>query len=152
MLLIAVLSMIAVDQVPSERLQLTCRGGGSATKPANSSVYGADNSGNSGWATIRRNRSEGFEDQVDLWIEGQEGRIRLPRTMLPPIHGGEKGWIKLSDIDVGGDTITASASVNALNHPKVHIDRRSGVISIDGKSGHFVGDCAAMEADQPRKF
>ena len=153
MILLMILALAAIQDSGSGKLQLTCRGGGAANKQSNKSIYATDSDGNSGWAAVQGRRSEGFDDQVDLWIEGDAGRIRLPRTMLPPIHGGEDGWIKLSKIAMADDSITASAAVNALNHPKIHVDRHSGVISIDGKAGHFVGQCERFDPTaQPRKF
>jgi hypothetical protein len=145
--------LLLVQATPEGRLQLTCRGGGTANKQDTRSAYGSDNSGNSAWATVQGRRAEGFEDQVDLWIDGGEGRVRLPRTMLPPFRGGEDGWFKLNDIEMGDAAIIASAAVNFMNKPKLRVDRRTGVISIDGKAGHYVGQCEKVDpATELRKF
>lgn len=73
--------------------------------------------------------------------------------MLPSIHGGDHGWFKLKHLDANADAITGSASVNLLNNPKVYIDRRTGVISIDGKAGHYTGQCDRRDsAAQERRF
>lgn len=154
MLMMILLAPVALQAAePVGRLQLTCRGGGSANRERSSSVYATDSGGHSAWANARSDGSEQFEDQVDLSIDGNEGRIRLPRTMLPPIRGGEDGWFKLTSIEIGEATITASASVNPLNHPKIHVDRHTGVISIDGKAGHYVGQCERYSPEtQPRRF
>ena len=145
--------LLSSQAAPEARLELTCRGGGPANKQDTARAYGSDSAGNSAWANVETQRAEGFEDQVDLWIENGEGRIRLPRTMLPPIRGGENGWFKLKDIVMGDGAITASAAVNIINKPKMRIDRRTGVISIDGQAGHYVGQCERYDpAAQPRKF
>ncbi len=145
--------LLMAQAAPEGRLQLTCRGGGTANKQDSTSAYAGDNAGNSAWATVQGRRAEGFEDQVDLWIENGEGRVRLPRTMLPPVRGGEDGWFKLNDIEMGDAAITASAAVNFINKPKLRVDRHTGVISIDGKAGHYVGQCEKFDpAAQPRRF
>ena len=145
--------LLLAQAAPEGRLQLTCRGGGTANKSDTARVYGTDSTGKSAWANVESQRTEGFEDQVDLWIENGEGRIRLPRTMLPPIRGGEKGWFKLNDIVMSDGAITASAAVNFINKPKLRVDRRTGVISIDGKAGHYGGQCERYDPiAQPRKF
>lgn len=86
-------------------------------------------------------RTVGFEDQVNLWIDGEEGQIRMPRSMLPAIRGGEDGWFKLKSVEVKEREITASVAVNPLNNPKVRIDRITGMISVSGKAGDFAGQC-----------
>ena len=135
------------------KLQLICAGAGSANKSDTRSVYGGDNAGNTGWATVEGKKSVGFEDQVDLWIQNAEGRIRMPRTMLPKIRGGDDGWFKLRDVKVGDDRITASVAVNLINNPKLLVDRRTGSISIDGKAGHYAGRCQRYDpASQERQF
>lgn len=74
-------------------------------------------------------------------INGATGSIRLPRTMLPKFHGGDAGWFELRNVQETDDSITGEAAVNFANHPKVHLDRITGTISIDGKSGHYSGTC-----------
>ena len=84
----------------------------------------------------------GFDDEVSLWIEGDEGRIRIPSIMLPIFRGGEDGWFKLKSIKVTDREIIGSISVNPINNPKLRIDRYTGAISIAGKAGNFTGRCA----------
>lgn len=144
--MIRILAFVAVAAIPSvgharvasaDRLELACIGGGAANKFAQSEFWG--NNGNGG--TLTGTRPVGFEDQVNLWIEGQEGRVRMPGSMLPPIRGGENGWFKLKDIEVSEREVTASVAINALNNPKLRVDRFTGMISISGKAGDFSGRC-----------
>jgi hypothetical protein len=123
------------------RLELACMGSGSANQVAQASANAWDSNGNYGGANIVGTRSVGFEDQVNLWIEGAEGRIRMPRSMLPAIRGGEDGWFKLKSVVVNDREITASVAVNPLNNPKVRVDRITGMISLSGKAGDFAGRC-----------
>jgi hypothetical protein len=145
------------------QLNLTCVGAGTANKMTAHSAYTTahvsgmvgftpvDGSG-SAQTTVYGTRQQGFEDQVDIRLFGGDDRIRLPRTMLPPIHGGDAGWFKLKDVHADARAIRASAAINFMNNPKVYIDRVTGTISISGRAGDYSGQCQAIEADAPAKF
>jgi hypothetical protein len=104
-------------------LNLTCFGGGTANKPSVATVnsYGSF-SGNvgstpvygngNGASTIVGQRHQTFDDQVDVRLFAGDDRIRLPRTMLPPAHGGTNGWFKLKDVVADARAIRAKAAVN----------------------------------------
>ncbi len=144
---------VAAAPASAESLHLVCIGGGSATKPTFSSARASDSDGNLTSATITGSRSFGFEDQVDVEIDGSTGRIRLPRVMLPPMHGGANGWFELKVVSITDRTIDGSAKVNFINLPKVHVDRMTGRISISGSSGSFGGECRPYDpSTQVRKF
>lgn len=128
-------------QEQSVSLHLICGGGGTAHDTRSTNAYASDSSGNSATATIVSRQDREFEDQVNIEIQNGEGRIRLPRTMLPAIHGGDNGWMRLSDIHETNEEITAHAVVNPISHPDVRIDRISGTVSISGRIGHFSGQC-----------
>lgn len=82
-----------------------------------------------------------FDSAVNLSIHGEQGRIRLPRQMIPPIHsGGSDGWWTIDDLLVGHNEIRGRFRLNAMNQPNIRIDRRSGVITLDGILG-FNGRC-----------
>ena len=81
-----------------------------------------------------------------------DDRIRMPRTMLPGLHGGNDGWFKLKDVVADARSIHAKALVNFTNHPNVFIDRVTGTISISGKAGDYSGQCQAVDANAPAKF
>ena len=149
MITLAILALAAGD----EPLSLTCRGAGAANKTDTTSAYGGNSNGESGWATVEGHHREQFENQVDVRISDSDSRIRLPRIMLPSIHDGDGGWFKLKNVVVGEDVITASVAVNPINNPKVHVDRRTGLISIDGRAGHYTGECERFDpATQPKRF
>jgi hypothetical protein len=130
---------VADDVLP--RLDLVCLGTGAATRQTNTTVSAWDNDGGFGSANVVGNRSVPFDDQVNLWIDGDEGRLRMPRAMLPAIRGGEDGWFKIKSIKITENEITASVAVNLVNNPKLRIDRVTGAISISGKSGDYSGSC-----------
>jgi hypothetical protein len=155
--------LMAQAVVAQPPLNITCSGGGTANKVTVATVnsYGSF-SGNVGTtpvygnssdsSTVYGNRQQGFEDQVDVRLFSGDDRIRLPRTILPPVHGGSDGWFKLKNVQVDARSIHASAAINFMNKPKVYIDRVSGTISISGKAGDYTGQCQAVAADAPSKF
>jgi hypothetical protein len=144
-------------------LQLTCSGGGTANKVtavtthSNAQVSGmvgttpvmGSGSGNS---TTFIPRAEGFSDQVDITLFAGDDKIRLPASIVPPIHGGDAGWYKLQNVVADGRTIRAKAAINFINHPKVYIDRVTGTISISGRDGDYSGQCQMIDANAAPKF
>jgi hypothetical protein len=162
--LVASISAAAAAQTPVQQpLSLTCGGAGTANKAtavsgySNTQVYGTVGttpvSGNGQTSTtVYGTRQQGFEDQVDIRLFGGDDRIRLPRTLLPPLHGGSDGWFKLKNVKADPRSIHASAAVNFMNNPKVYIDRVTGTISISGRAGDYSGQCQAVQADAPARF
>jgi hypothetical protein len=159
-MLTALLLLQAAAQQP---LNLTCFGGGTANKPtvvsghstgSFSGSVGTTPYSGSGNATtnVYGMRQQGFDDQVDIRLFSGDDRIRMPRTMLPPIRGGDGGWFKLKNVEANERTIKGSAAVNFINNPKVHIDRVTGMISISGKAGDFTGRCQAVDAEAKPQF
>lgn len=155
--------LMAQATVAQRPLNITCFGGGTANKAAVATVDSYSNfSGSvgttpiygsgSGSSTVIGTRQQGFEDQVDVRLFGGDDRIRLPRTILPPIHGGSAGWFKLKNVQADARSIRASAAINFMNNPKVYIDRVSGTISISGKAGDYTGQCQAVAAHAAPKF
>lgn len=157
------------DVEAGERLDVMCFGAGSANKidvisgyathdvsgtfSTMNGTYGNFSGSGSSDATILVPRSQEFADQVSLFVENGGGRVRMPRTMLPAIRGGEDGWFKLKDIKIKPNEITASIAVNILNNPKLRLDRYSGSVSISGKAGDYVGRCRLIDAGRlERKF
>ena len=154
---------VLVQAAAQEPLNLTCFGDGTANKVTATRVTGTSNysgnvgftpySGNSsGSATVMGHRQQDFADQVDVRLFNGDDRIRMPRTMLPPIRGGKDGWFKLKGVSADARSIRGTAAVNFMNSPKVHIDRVTGTISISGKAGDYVGQCTAVSADAKPQF
>ena len=145
------------------RLDLTCFGGGTANKFTAVRTFGSSHVSGSvgtvpfsgsgyGSGTAYGTRQQAFGDQVDVRLFGGDDRIRMPRTMLPGIRGGKDGWFKLRNVVADTRSVRASAAVNALNNPKVFIDRVTGTISISGKSGDYAGQCEVIDAAAAPKF
>src|SRR5689334_9007980 len=112
----------AAAQAP---LNLTCGGAGTANKAvamnaySNTQVYGSVGttpvfgSGQTS-TTVYGQRQQGFADQVDVRLFSGDDRIRLPRTLLPPVHGGDDGWFKLKNVKADARSIKASAAINFI--------------------------------------
>lgn len=98
-------------------------------------------------------RQEVFDASLMIQTWSGGGRIRLPRSLIPPINSrGNSGWWDLYDVSVGPDVIRATYRLNGLNKPHVTIDRRSGRITVQGFSSYgFRGTCDVI-GDQPRRF
>ena len=155
--------LVLLQSVSTQPLNLTCMGGGTANKITVTNVYGSTSGygsvgstpysyNGSGNATAYGQRQQGFADQVDVRLFGGDDRIRMPRTMLPPIRGGSDGWFKLKNVVADARSVRAKVAVNFINSPKVFIDRVTGTISISGKAGDFAGQCEAVNGDAPAKF
>ena len=98
-------------------------------------------------------RTEVFDASlmVQTWQGG--GRIRLPRSLIPPINSrGNNGWWDLYDVSVGPDLIRATYRLNGLNKPRLTIDRRNGRITVQGTASYgFHGTCDEI-GNEPRRF
>jgi hypothetical protein len=154
---------LSAQTTSQQPLNLTCGGAGTANKATARTAYSEGSASGmigmtpvsgsgSATTTVYGTRQQGFEDQVDIRLFGGDDRIRMPRTMLPPLHGGSDGWFKLKDVKVDARAIHAEVAVNFMNHPKVYIDRITGTISISGKAGDYSGECQAVDTNAPAKF
>ncbi len=155
--------ILLLQSTAAQPVILTCVGAGTANKVAVTNVYGSGGGygtvgstpysyNGSGNATAYSSRQQDFADQVDVRLFAGDDRIRMPRTMLPAMRGGNGGWFKLKNVVVDERSIRAKAAVNLINSPKVFIDRVTGTISISGKAGDYAGRCEAVAADAPTRF
>ncbi|MDC7811453.1 hypothetical protein [Sphingomonas koreensis] len=91
---------------------------------------------------------------IQLWDGG--GRIRLPRSLIPPIHSGgtnRDGWWDLYDVYQDRSQIRATYRLNGPNKPRVTIDRRSGRINIQGFASYrFRGSCDTIDGARHQRF
>jgi hypothetical protein len=128
-------------------LTLTCAGAGTADKQRGSFI-----ASRWGWASMVSHHDRQFNDRIDVRLFSGDDRIRMPRTMVPGIHGGAAGWFKLKGVVADARSIRASAAVSAFHNPKIYIDRTTGTISISGKDGDYTGDCQVIDASAAPKF
>ena len=136
-------------------LSLVCYGEG--RKPTAITTYGYEWSSRHDGYVSRNQTYVGSKEydatlQVEI-IDGSSGRVRLPRSMIPPISsGGERRWWDLQNVRVDRNQITGSFTLNGLNKPRVTIDRRSGRVSIQSSLTQFRGECDTMREDARRQF
>jgi len=138
-------------------LGLVCFGEGQ--RPAAANRWGWQWNWNSGRYDFG-NRTELTTQQFDasvmiqLWDGG--GRIRLPRSLIPPIHSGgtnRDGWWDLYDVYQDRGQIRATYRLNGPNKPRVTIDRRSGRINIQGFASYrFRGSCDTIDGARHQRF
>lgn len=89
-----------------------------------------------------------FDEQMDVDINGDLARVRVPRRFLPPLHGGGDGWFSVKDLQITEEAVTGMVLINFANHPRLRIDRRSGSIALDGKVGSYAGKCEPYDASK----
>jgi hypothetical protein len=135
-------------------LGLVCFGDGSKTGLASGTTWTWNRDRDRyEYGTYNLTRTEVFDASlmVQTWAGG--GRIRLPRSLIPPINSrGNGGWWDLYDVSIGPDVIRGTYRLNGLNKPRVAIDRRSGRITVQGMSDYgFRGSCDLV-GHEPRRF
>jgi len=84
-------------------------------------------------------------------IIGQNARIKLPSQMVPLLSSGNDGWFIVSDLWVNDDEITGTVRINALNKPKLRIDRNSAILTLSGGFSDFTAQCDVVRNDAPRR-
>lgn len=159
-MLILFLLQAAAAQQP---ISLTCLGNGTTTESEtsvvseNGSVSGmigatpySGTASTSGLVSSSHERE--FSDQVDIRVFSGDDRIRLPRTMLPTLHGGKDGWFKLKGLTADKRSIKAKAAVSLIENPNVFIDRLTGTVTVSGSIGHYSGHCEVVDDSAATKF
>ena len=144
--------LLAASVAHAAPLNLVCFGSGSATKPAGAMAFGPGGAGDA--VTIVGQRGVGFEDQVNVEIDDAEvAKIRMPRAMLPPLHGGKDGWFQIDELKTTDTEISGKVQVSLVSKPKLRLDRITGHINVTGKIGTFAGECEPFDpAKVQRKF
>ena len=122
-------------------LKLLCTGIGSQDKVS----YAADPDHNLRF-------TDAVIDDVRVDISVNRGRIHIPMVMMPALHGGKDGWFDLHNTLATRDEITASGSINPLNHIKVRLNRLNGGLMLTVLHGQYHGTCRPFTDDTPRAF
>lgn len=129
-----------------EDIQLVCYGG--AEKPTtevhNGFEWDAQQHKYVPKQSVESGKSD-FQATINVSIHGDRADIQLPKSLIPPLHGDNRdGWWPINDLIVGHNEIRGQFRLNALNQPRLNINRRSGAITIDGMI-KFSGRCDADE-------
>lgn len=134
-------------------LNLTCRGSGYSRKSESTNISSYDpETKKYKTVTAQTNSKESFEGIAVVEISGSMGRIKLPEQIVPPLNTRSDGWFNIHDLTVTPDLITGDVKINFLNSKKLRIDRRSGLMTIEGGGTSFSGQCVATDRNAPRKF
>lgn len=132
-----------------EHIALLCQGEGEKFSNEYRSGYEWDRDKRryipkSGYELTRKD----YDTSVTIQIDGDTGRIRPAKSMLPPVHSdSDGGWYDLRNLSISRDMIRGEFKLNGLNRPKMTIDRRSGRITLDGLT-KFRGTCDPLDADR----
>ncbi|KRG71766.1 hypothetical protein ABB27_02425 [Stenotrophomonas terrae] len=125
-----------------QSLVLVCYGAGTRPTVKSDPTYSWDKDDHK-WKSSEtvHSSTEGFNGDVQIELYGDHGRIHLSQGLVPPINsGGDHGWWELDNLVVGPGVITAGYRLNGMNKPRIHVDRRTGQITIQGAS-NFAGQC-----------
>lgn len=129
-------------------LGLVCFGDGSRTGLASGTTWTWNRDRDRyEYGRYNETRREDFDTTLTIQTWAGGGRIRLPRSLIPPINSrGDSGWWDLYDVSIGPDTIQGTYRLNGLNKPRVVIDRRSGRITVKGAYDYgFRGTCDLVD-------
>lgn len=142
----------ADDRDESREIRLVYSGSGSVatTETTLTTEYHRHSGPRYGTAQTMTRRE--FSGSGEVEIADGRARIRLPRPMMPLLRGDNDGWFSIEDLFVNHREITGSVRINALNKPKVRIDRMSGLISIQGGLSDFSGQCDPVDRHARRRF
>jgi hypothetical protein len=144
---------IAAD-TKADGIDLLLRCDGTATHTATDTTYAntSNNSGDTGSANVTSYRKERFSERVLLDLKPDGGRVRVPKSMVPPLNsGGKEGWWTLSEVNASENSITAHFRLNPINKPNIRIDRSTGDIDMSGFGMTFRGTCEPQDRAE-RKF
>lgn len=127
-------------------IQLVCYGG--AEKPATEYRSGYEWDAQQHKYVPKQSMELGksdFQATLNVSIHGDRGHIQLPTSLIPPLHGSNSdGWWPIDELLVGHNEIRGRFRLNALNQPRLSINRMNGAITIDGLI-KFSGRCDADE-------
>lgn len=148
-----ILAIVATAPAAAADLHLRCSGSGTANKTDTITTQRQDSKGKNTSSVTTVDDPRPFSGDALIEIVNGIGRIRVPGTLLPDVHGGSHGWFELRTLSIGDSAITAKAAITVFDHPDVRLDRISGAITIDGNVGTFSGQCKPFDpATTPRAF
>ncbi|MCP5380327.1 MAG: hypothetical protein H6914_07960 [Novosphingobium sp.] len=146
-LTLVMISSSADAQGMRGRIDLECDVSGSAIQGTVGTVTNRGEDGQTEYGTVMGQMPVALQDQVLLWVEGDDGRMHVPKAIVPRLHGGDNGWFKLKKLSVTDDEISGKVAISAVNNPKFSIDRYTGKFRLSGKTGVLFGTCGIP---QPR--
>jgi hypothetical protein len=134
MLMLAILMQAAAaDGAGAPELNLICRGRGTTMAQVGSqSTVVRDNYGNAVAGQSVQQGLVDYDTTAGFRLSQGIATMRLPTMLLPPMHGGRGGWLKVKNLRIADTEITGKAAINFMNNPTFRIDRVTGELSIQG--------------------
>lgn len=92
---------------------------------------------------------------VDVEIDGETVRVRLPEAMSPTLGGrGRNGWRTLTETSISDREISGRFAYNWINRPLVRVNRLTGTIDIQNTNAAtggqgFQGICQRVTTETP---
>jgi len=127
-----------------------CAGSGRASETETSYVSTRQRHGDSNFGSVTTTGKRDFSGTAYVEISGSFARVKVPNAMLPTIRGGDDGWFTVKDPFMNDREITGKIKLNALNKPKLRIDRVSGTLSLTGGFSEFNGQCSVQDVTKPK--
>ena len=147
MIAILMLAAGAADAGPLE-LNLICRGRGTTMVQVGSeTVTARDNWGNAAQAQSVKQGLVDYDTTAGFRLNNGIATMRVPAMLLPPLHGGRAGWLKVKNLRIADTEITGKAAINFMNNPSFRIDRVTGELSI---AGGFQAQCEPQDVTTRR--
>ena len=154
-LLIVAALALAPAIAHADTLELICYGVARFSEDSTGKVTTDDGWGGRTDSTVtvsgrgQSNAALGIRIHDESW-----GEIKIPGELIPLLRSSSKdGWRPLSELALSETEIRARFVLNAINRPKVLIDRRTGFVELSGWGGGFRGNCEkAPDASAPKKF
>lgn len=139
---------VSAQSMTATNLTLVCKVSGQHKVETSSDSFSSGKDGKGEWRTGYNEQVVPFTDQISIVIEPGRAQLQYPRAALPTIHGGNDGWFDIRQLFMGQDEIKGEIAINFANHPKIKLDRRTGVISVSEPSGSFSGTCEKLDASR----
>lgn len=133
---------------------LQCTGVANMPESATTTARATDgyNTASGTMTTTTRARSSAV---VDVEIDGETVRVRMPEAMSPALGGrGQNGWRTLTEAIIAEREISGRIAYNWINRPLVRLNRLTGTIEIQNTNAAtggqgFQGTCQRVSADTP---
>jgi hypothetical protein len=149
---VGVLAGLGGQPAPSATTRLQCDGIGTFPEgqTTTASVF-SDGKFASGTATTVAKGK--VRERIFVEIANGAARIRMPRSLVPPVHSGDTdGWWSIDDFAETDSTYSGRFRLNPLNKPSIRIDRLSGDLDLKGSFNlSFRGICEKADPTA-RKF
>lgn len=144
-----------VTAMQGEGLDLVCHGVTRAYQQAASSPAVFNDRGGPAGGLASAGREVATPDEFRVRIEGGNGRVAPPPSLVPFITGpglGD-GWWGLKDVTVSDSRIIGTYSHSLIYSPRVTIDRLTGAIEVRALAGaEFSGVCEPADEAAARRF